>query len=188
MTSTKTRSMTMIALFTAVTCILGPLSIPLPFSPVPITFTNLAIYFTVYLCGMKKGTISYLLYLMVGFIGVPVFSGFTAGPAKLLGPTGGYLIGFIFLALIAGYFTDRFDARIGPFLAGMVIGTGVLYLFGTAWLAYQAGMTFKAALSAGVIPYIPGDLIKMGIAASIAPILRRRLLKAGYLSDSRARS
>jgi biotin transport system substrate-specific component len=186
MNHNKTSVMTLIALFTAVTCILGPLAIPLPFSPVPITFTNLAIYFTVYLCGMKKGTISYLLYLMVGFIGVPVFSGFSAGPAKLLGPTGGYLIGFIFLALITGYFADRFQGKRPAYLAGMTIGTLILYLFGTAWLAYQAGLTFEAALFAGVIPYIPGDLIKMGIAASLAPVIRRRLEKTGYLSDSRA--
>lgn len=83
---------------TAVTCILGPLSVPI--GPVPISLTNLAIYFTVILLGWKKGTVSYVIYLLIGLVGVPVFSSFSAGPAKLFGPTGGYLIGFDFSAMI----------------------------------------------------------------------------------------
>ena len=98
----STRQMTFIALMTAVTCILGPLSIPLPFSPVPISFTNLAIYLSLYVLGLNGATISYLVYLLIGMVGVPVFSGFSGGFGKLAGPTGGYLIGFIFLTLIAG--------------------------------------------------------------------------------------
>ena len=90
---TKTYEITMTALMAAVTCILAPLSIPI--GPVPISFTNLAIYLSLYLLGWKKGTISYLIYLLLGLVGLPVFSGFTGGPAKLAGPTGGYIIGFI---------------------------------------------------------------------------------------------
>ena len=75
-TTSKTKTITIIGVMTAITCILGPLSIPLPFSPVPISLTNLAIYFTIYVLGMKKGTISYLVYLLIGFIGLPVFSAF----------------------------------------------------------------------------------------------------------------
>lgn len=73
----STRQMTFIALMTAVTCILGPLSIPLPFSPVPISFTNLAIYLSLYVLGLNGATISYLVYLLIGMVGVPVFSGFS---------------------------------------------------------------------------------------------------------------
>src|SRR5665648_1178307 len=152
MRNQKIITTTVIGLFTAITCILGPLSIIIPISPVPITFTNLAIYFTVIILGWKKGTMSYLVYLLIGFVGVPVFSGFTAGPAKLLGPTGGYLIGFIFLALIAGYFVDQFPGKIYMYVLGMVIGTLVTYALGTGWLAFQANMTFQTALFAGVIP------------------------------------
>ena len=78
---TKTYEITMTALMAAVTCILAPLSIPI--GPVPISFTNLAIYLSLYLLGWKKGTISYLIYLLLGLVGLPVFSGFTGGPAKL---------------------------------------------------------------------------------------------------------
>ena len=88
-----TYAITVTALMTAVTCILAPLSIPI--GPVPISLTNLAIYISLYLLGWKRGTISYLIYLLIGLVGIPVFSGFTGGPAKLAGPTGGYIIGFI---------------------------------------------------------------------------------------------
>ena len=103
----KTATLALIGLMAAITCIMGPFSIPLPFNLVPISLTNLVIYFTMYILGMKKGTISYCIYLLIGLVGLPVFSAFTGGPGKLLGPTGGYLIGFIFLALISGFFIDK---------------------------------------------------------------------------------
>ena len=93
----KIQDLTLIALMAALTCILGPMSIALPFTPVPISFTNLVIYFSIMVIGMKRGTISYLVYLLIGAVGLPVFSGFSGGLAKLAGPTGGYLVGFIFL-------------------------------------------------------------------------------------------
>lgn len=173
------RTLALIGVMAAVTCILGPLSIPLPFSPVPISLTNLAVYFAIYVLGMAKGTISYIVYLLIGFVGVPVFSSFTSGPAKLLGPTGGYLIGFIFMALICGFFIERFPKKLYLHFIGMVLGTAVCYLFGTAWLAYQAKMTFSAALAAGVIPFIPGDLAKIIIAMIAGSQIRKVLKKAG---------
>lgn len=103
-----TKQMTLIALMTALTCILGPLSIPLPFSPVPISFTNLVLYFSVFVLGTKFSTISYIVYLLIGLVGLPVFSGFSGGPAKVAGPTGGYLVGFVFLTVIAGFFCGAF--------------------------------------------------------------------------------
>lgn len=181
MKSTKTSNLTVIGLMTAVLCIMGPMSLMIPISPVPISLTNFAIYLAVILLGMRRGTIVTLVYLFIGFVGVPVFSAFTGGPGKLIGPTGGYLIGFIFLALIAGYMIDRFPDKIGWAALGMVLGTIVLYGIGTAWLAYTAGMTFSQALLAGVIPFIPGDVIKIILAMMIGFPVRKRLLKAGIL-------
>ncbi len=162
-----------IGVMTAVICILGPLSIPI--GVVPISFTNLAIFFALYALGMKKGTVSYIIYMLIGFVGIPVFSGFTGGPAKLFGPTGGYIIGFIFMALIAGFFIDRFIEKPALCFTGMVLGAAVCNTFGTIWLSYQAGMPASAALAAGVIPFIPGDLIKISIAAFAGPQIRKRL-------------
>lgn len=170
----STPAMVLIGVMAAVTCILGPLSIPLPVSPVPISLTNFAVYLSIYVLGMKKGTLSYIIYMLIGFIGMPVFSAFSSGPAKLFGPTGGYLIGFIFMALICGYFIDRWPSNKGLCLVGMILGTAVCYLFGTVWLAYQANMGFGAAMAAGVIPFIPGDLAKMIIAMIIGPQFRKR--------------
>jgi len=181
MKNLKTTNLTLIALMTAVMCILGPLSIIIPISPVPISFTNLAIFFTAILLGWKKGTISYLVYLLIGFVGVPVFSYFTGGPAKLLGPTGGYLIGFIFLALIVGFFADKYPGKVHMYIVGMVLGMIITYALETGWLAFQANLTFEDALFAGVIPFIPGDIIKMIIAVIIGPAIKKQIARAGYL-------
>lgn len=174
-----TKTMALVALMAAVTCILGPLSLTIPVSPVPISFTNLAVYFTVYVLGMKRGTISYLIYLLIGLAGIPVFSAFTGGPGKLFGPTGGYLIGFIFMALICGFFIEKWPSKLYLHFSGMVLGTAVCYLFGTVWLAYQANMGFYAALAAGVIPFILGDLVKIVIALLAGPAIRHQLKRAG---------
>lgn len=175
----------MIAVITAVTCILAPMSIPI--GPVPISLTNLVIYFSLYILGWKKGTISYIIYLLIGLAGVPVFSGFTGGPAKLFGATGGYLIGFIPMALIAGIFIGKFYSKWYLCLLGMILGTIVCYALGTAWLAVQANMGFKAALMAGVIPFIIGDLIKMILAMKIGPLIRKRLASAKLLDKQGTR-
>lgn len=168
------RTMTMIALMTAVICILGPLTMPI--GPVPITFTNFAICLAAYLLGWKHGTVSCLLYLLIGMVGIPVFSGFSAGPAKLLGPTGGYFIGYLFLAFFTGLFADKFRGKKILCALGMVIGTILLYGFGTVWLAYQAGMGFAAALGAGVIPFMPGDIIKIILAVTIGSAVNNNML------------
>ena len=129
-TATKTNSkftiqqIAMIAVMTAVTCVLAPLSVPI--GPVPISLTNLVIYFSLFILGTKKGTISYLIYLLIGLVGIPVFSGFTSGPGKLFGPTGGYLIGFIPLALIAGYFINHFHNKKVLSFLGMILGTAAV--------------------------------------------------------------
>ena len=167
-----TYAITVTALMTAVTCILAPLSIPI--GPVPISLTNLAIYISLYLLGWKRGTISYLIYLLIGLVGIPVFSGFTGGPAKLAGPTGGYIIGFIAMAIIAGLVIDDFHQ---PWLQliGMIVGTIICYVLGTAWFCFEAKSTVSGALSICVFPFIPGDLIKMIIAMLIGPAIKKRL-------------
>ena len=167
----KTKQMVLIALMTAVTCVLGPLSIPLPFSPVPISLTNFAIFLAIFVLGMKNGTISFIIYLLLGAVGVPVFSSFRGGLQVLAGPTGGYLIGFIFLALIMGFALDHIDRKLVPTIIGMIIGMAVCYAFGTVWLAKLLSLSFKEGLMMGVIPYLAGDVAKIIIAAIVGPKL-----------------
>lgn len=175
----STRQIALVGLMTAVICILGPIAVPLPFSPVPVSLTNLAIFLSLFVLGMKKGTISYVIYLLLGLVGLPVFSAFTGGPGKLLGPTGGYLIGFLFMAVISGIFIDKWTNSIVVCVAGMILGSTVCYLFGTVWLSFQGHMSFSAALAAGVLPFLPGDVAKMLIAAIAGRQIRKRLRKAG---------
>ena len=117
--------------------------------------------------------ISYLIYLLIGIAGLPIFSSFSSGFAKLLGPTGGYLIGFIPMAIICGFAFEKFSNR-GMQIAGLAIGTIVAYIFGTAWLAIEAHLTFYQALLSGVIPYIPGDLVKIILVVLVGPIVKKR--------------
>lgn len=174
----ETKDMTLIGLMAALMCILGPITITLPFTPIPISFTNLAIYFAVMVAGWKKGTISYLVYLLIGAVGLPVFSAFSGGLAKVAGPTGGYLIGFIFLSVIGGWFVEKYDGNPGMCVIGMVLGTAVTYMFGTAWLCRQMHLTFVQGLYAGVIPYLPGDALKIFIAVVVGSQVRRAVRKA----------
>lgn len=183
-----TYQLTLTAVMAAVICVLGPISMAIPISPVPISLASMAVYLAVTVLGMKLGTLSCLIYLLLGLVGLPVFSGGSAGAAKLFGPTGGYLVGYLFLALIAGAFVGRYIENKWKSIAfaalGMVLGTMVLYALGTAWLAYSAGMDFQAALWAGVIPFIPGDLVKMVIAVLLGSAVRGRLLRAGILEGN----
>lgn len=179
MTKSKLRTMVMVSLMAAIICALGPLSIPIGI--VPISLTNLAIYVIVYIVGWKEGTVSYMLYLLIGLVGLPVFSGFSGGAGKLFGPTGGYLFGFIFMVVITGLCCDLCDRKIYMYIAGMIVGTAVTYFFGTLWLSYQSGMTFKEALAVGVIPFLIGDAIKIALSAVFAPLIRKQLIKANLI-------
>jgi biotin transport system substrate-specific component len=180
-TNTKVKQMAIIGLMTAIVCVLAPFSLNIPISPVPISLGSMAVYFAVTVLGMKRGTVSVVLYILLGLVGLPVFSNFSGGAGKLFGPTGGYIIGYIFLALIFGFFVEHWKNNLGLNIAGAVLGTLVLYLFGTVWLAYQLSLGFVAALWAGVIPYIPGDIVKLIIAMAIGMQLRKRLLKANLV-------
>ena len=125
------------ALMTAVLCVLGPLSIPI--GPVPISLTNFVIYITLYLLGTKLGTLSYCIYLLLGTAGLPIFSGYSGGLAKLAGPTGGYLVGFIAMAVIAGIFIQKNHGKTVMSVLGMILGTLAAYAFGTIWFVFEAG-------------------------------------------------
>ena len=152
--------------------------------PVPISFTNFAIYITLYVLGWKRGTVSYLVYVLIGMVGMPVFSGYSGGLAKLAGPTGGYIVGFIPMAVIAGLVIDKFRNR-GVQLAGMIGATALCYAFGTAWFCFQAESDLLPALTMCVFPFIPRDLVKMVVAIAVGPMLRNRLKKAGLQPEDK---
>lgn len=175
MKNMNTVEITKIGLVAAVLCIIAPLSIPI--GPVPISFTNFIIYVAIFAIGSRRGLVSYLVYLLIGLVGLPVFSGFSGGPGKLFGPTGGYLFGFIFIFLISGYFIEKNYKDKKNTILAMIIGTVVCYFFGTIWLNIQTGMGLSQAFMAGVIPFIPGDLLKIAVAAFAGEKIREALIQ-----------
>lgn len=179
MTDKNIRFLTGTALMTAALCVLGPMSLPI--GPVPITLTNLTIYFFLYILGTKQSAAAYLVYLLVGMAGLPVFSGYSGGLQKLAGPTGGYLIGFIPMILMAGPVVERMWQNRVVCIAAMELSVWVAYLFGTAWLAVSLQRTFGEALAMGVIPFILVDFLKIAAAAVVGPELKYRLQRAGVV-------
>lgn len=176
---THTKKLAGIGLMSAILCVAGPVSIALPFSPVPVSLGTLAVYFAAVVFGMKRGALSTAVYLLLGLAGLPVFAGFTGGPGKLFGPTGGYLVGYLFLAAISGFFAEHFRERLLPLLSGMLLATVVCYLIGTLWLAKQLETTFLQALLPGVVPYLPFDFLKLIAAAVVGLRVRKQIYRAG---------
>ena len=176
-TKPKTRNLVFTALLAAFMAILGPLSIPLP-GGVPLSLLTFALFLSAYLLGWRFGTLAVAVYLLLGFFGVPVFSGFTAGAGRLLGPTGGYLIGYILAALIAGKLCET-RRKFVPALISMLIGSIACLALGTVWFMLVTHTALIPALLVCVVPFIPGDIAKMAAAATVGKILDERLARSG---------
>ena len=168
----KTKRMTSIALIAAVMCIISPFMIYIPISPVPVSFSVLTVFIAVYVLDVKDGLIACGLYVLLGTVGLPVFSGFTGGLAKLLGPTGGYIMGYFFIILIASPIVHKSPDRRLHALA-LTAGVAACYTLGTAWLAFSTGMTIDRALLAGVVPFIPADALKLTAILIAGPQLKQ---------------
>ena len=150
------------------------LRIHLPFTPVPITGQTFAVLLVGAALGARRGAASVLLYLAQGALGWPVFAGGTGGMLHLLGPTGGYLIGFAVAAWLTGYLAERqWDRHLHRAVGAMALGNLVIYLFGVAWLAQFVG--WEAAIVKGVLPFLPGDALKIALAATVLPTAWRVL-------------
>ena len=137
--------------------------------PVPITGQTLAVLLIGALFGSRRGALTVLAYLGQGVMGLPVFAGGMAGPAVMVGPTAGYLVGFVFAAFVVGLLAERgWDRGVLSTAVAMVIGNLVIYAFGILWLSTLIGLS--AAITAGLLPFIMGDIIKIGIATALLPL------------------
>lgn len=168
----------MTAVMAAVIAVVAPFSIP-AWGEVSFTLCTFALYLSPYILGWKRASVATLVYILLGMVGMPVFSSFKAGLGVLAGPTGGYILGYIPMVIIAGLVIRAFPKSRAVHLGGMILATAVLYAFGTALFCAQTGSTLERALLVCVIPFIPFDLGKMVIATGLGPILRDRLMKAG---------
>lgn len=145
------------------------LAIPLPFTPVPVTGQTLAVLLTGVLLGGHRASLCLLMYLAEGSVGLPVFAGGKAGIVHLLGPTGGYLLGFVPAALLTGWMAERgWDRRFVTAFTAMLLGNLVIYLFGLPWLACFVGA--DKALALGLLPFVPGDVFKLLLATALLPV------------------
>ncbi len=168
----KIRDMVFTALFATVICAVAPFVIILPFSPIPLSLATFIIYIAASSANWKTGTLAVVLYLLIGMIGLPIFSGFQGGVHKLIGPTGGFLLGYIPCAFIVGFLVEKFEKKKWVYPVSMVIGTAVLYAFGTLWFMVSMNYTLAAALMACVVPFLIGDAVKIVLVSVIAPGLR----------------
>jgi biotin transport system substrate-specific component len=162
---------------TALTAAAAQISIPLPFTDVPFTFQPMVVLIGALALGPRLGLASQVLYLAAGIAGLPVFAASATlppGAARLLGPTGGYLMSYPFAALLTGYLGARgFDRRYLTSVLAMLAGLVVIFVGGVLWLALLAGL--QAALATGFYPFIVADLVKILAAAGVMPGLWRLL-------------
>jgi biotin transport system substrate-specific component len=168
------RDMAIIAMFTAMISAAAPFSIML--GPIPLTFATLMIYLTVGVLGWKYGVLSVTLYILLGIIGLPVFSNFEGGFHKIAGVTGGYIVGYIPCAIATGLITETFRKKLRAYVCGMVVGTILLYACGTVWFILQTGNSLIVSLTLCVTPFLIGDTIKIVFAGLTAPRLLRLIL------------
>jgi biotin transport system substrate-specific component len=149
--------------------LVAQVQVPLPFSPVPVTGQTFAVLLLAAIYGSKRGPAAVMTYLTLGFSGLPVFAGGTFGVWRLLGPTAGYLAGFLGAAWIVGKLSERgWDRRPWSAAASMIIGNLVIYTAGVAWLCGFVG--WGAVLTTGVLPFVAGDGLKIALATLLLPV------------------
>jgi biotin transport system substrate-specific component len=154
----------------ALVALAAQIRIPLPFTPVPITGQTFAVLLVGTSLGAVRGGASLLLYVALGVAGLPIFTGWNKGLAVLTGATGGYLAGFVVAAALTGFLAERgWDRRFRSSIGAMLTGNVIIYLFGLPWLAAVAGTGFTRTLELGLYPFIPGDMIKLYLAAIALP-------------------
>lgn len=173
--------MILTALFAALTAVCAWISIPLPFTPVPVILATMVTTLAGGLLGWKYGSVSMIVYLLLGAVGAPVFHNFTGGLGILTGPTGGYLVGYITSALICGILLDVICRKKltwwGIAISG-IVGLASCYALGTAWFMISTGTGLAASMVSCVIPFLPGDVLKTILAVililKLRPIVYKR--------------
>lgn len=171
----KTIDLAYIGVFVALMAVCSWISIP---TTVPFTLQTLGVFLAIALLGMKRGTIAVVVYILLGALGVPVFSGFTGGIGILLGSTGGYIVGFLLSALIAGGIMKAFGKKLPVMIIAMLLGLLACYTLGTIWfmIVYTkntGAIGLMTTLGWCVFPFIIPDCVKIAVAI----LLDRRLAK-----------
>ena len=171
-----TRKIALCGLFAALTAVCAQISIPIGI--VPINMAHASVFMAAGILGSRYGALSQIVYLCLGAMGLPVFSGFTGGISRLVGPTGGYIVGYILTAFVVGLLFERFGRKkLWILIVSMYIGWVVEYVIGTAWFCFVTGTGVIAALSACMFPFLPGDLAKTLVCALLIQKLYPPVMK-----------
>ncbi len=168
-----TKKMTAYALMTAVMCILCPMSLQIGI--IPISLTNLVIYFSAYILGTRGAIWSYFIYFMLGVFGLPVFSGFSGGLSKLVGPTGGWIVGFFITAALSGIIIEKFPKNKIIQIIGIYLSIFVAHAIAVLWFAFLQKTTLWYAFTVCVVPFLAIDLAKVILSAFIGPVIASRV-------------
>ncbi|EUJ47236.1 biotin transporter BioY [Paenilisteria rocourtiae] len=170
----KLKQLIINALFAVIIAILAQVTIPI--GPIPLTGQTFAVGLAATILGARNATIAVAVYVFLGAIGIPVFAGMTAGLGIIFGPTGGFLIGFLFNAYITGYLIEKTNFSILPAIFANIIGTFVTLLFGVIWLKFSGDLSWTTAFTAGAIPFILPGILKAVFAALAGISIRKRLV------------
>ncbi|MEG0005745.1 MAG: biotin transporter BioY [Clostridium sp.] len=171
----KIKDMTKISICIALLCVSAFIAFPVPFSPAPFSAQTIMINIIALVLSPKHALAAVGGYILLGAFGIPIFAGGTAGLAKLAGPTGGYLIGFLVAAPIMSYLKGQGISFKRYGIVTIFIGMPIIYIIGTPWLGFITNMDIKAAILTGVAPYVVGDILKCLVSALIASSINRRL-------------
>lgn len=177
------RTLILCALFAAITAILAQVNIPLPL--VPISGQTLAVGLTATILGSKRGVYAMVCYIAMGAVGLPVFAEMNGGAQVIVGPTGGYIYGFVVTAFLTGYILEKTSFSFIMAMVANVVGMVVTLAIGTVHLKVMLDMGWNEALAAGVYPFIVVGLIKAFLASWIGIKVRQRLIQANLLEDGK---
>lgn len=169
----RARRLALCALLAAVTAVCSQVAVATPWG-VPVNLALFAVYMAGTLLGPAWGAASQGVYLALAAFGLPVMAGFQGGPAALFGRTGGYALGYVLAAAVTGFLSQK-HRGFGALCAAMALGCAGCYAFGTVWFVALTGMELRAALALCVLPFLPGDAVKIALAATLTRLLDRRL-------------
>ena len=155
---------------TAITALCAQVSIPLPFTPVPLTLQTFAVLAGAAALGAERAVLAQTLYVGLAWLGLPILAEHKGGSAVVFGVTGGYLVGFIVASYLVGRMSQRGASRnVLDTVAAFVVGSLTVYVLGVSWLSYATGMTIREAVAAGMVPFIVGDIVKAVAAGAVLP-------------------
>ena len=173
-TTDNVRRMVLCAMFTALVAVCSQIAVPMPWG-VPINLALFAVYMAGTMLGPVWGTASQVVFIALAAIGVPVLANFQGGPSAIFGKTGGYAIGYILAALLTALLTKALGRKFWSLCVAMVVGCAACYVLGTIWFMVLTGADLVSAMGWCVLPYLPGDAVKIVLAAVLTIQLDKRL-------------